>query len=1023
MENVQPVGLSLQTPLPVIEEVHRLTQRPPSSIPHMMVYLVDRSFLSRFMKTQGIIWPPGPNHFFTRDKQQNERLIRLQNVSCALPRYEYLTYYIDPQWNERDIFLASHAQNESFKKHIPDYVEIARVLFRDSEGPKLERVLPLINVIFANAREPGTVSLNTTERIKTVQFSRFMTVGEFSEYLHAVSENRASVGEIASSTEEAQLFKVDSTILPLLTVDFLARDTAQVKLLARERLLYEEMLSIDVCLVFLTRPPQLISLPQPQPAPLDEEKCAHCGRTLTVDVNGCSCSCGKDYCSQACQERHVHVCIPRTCHYCAKAVAPYEVPSVCPQCGVVYCSEVCKMVAGHPPPALCRNEPVQAAPPPAVPLEVAPPTASAENDGLVGIANVGNSCYMGSALQVLLHDAFLKTYLLSDAALSDVNALNPLGTRGELLRAARDFFAAYWFSSERSVSPASFKQQIVRHLPTFDGYAQHDAQEFLSQLLDALHEDTNRVLHKPVVAAVEGRAGDENLALGRQSWVSFLRRNHSTVVHRFFGQYRSVVQCDVCGFSSLTFEPFQLLSLPISSPQSHAFYLYHYSDAQPAKLTQFRALLESSQQFNDITVRQIVEGCAEHLDKPADSLRLVVTTFGPEVAVLEDSATVGRVQEALLYKAHSPELFLIELSPLDVYCLAGPDPLLVTFSTLLKPPEPAREPVFPESDSSVKNAPLFTKLFYLTGEHSIEDLHLGVLQKLFAATDLEQALPEDVLEEVQRNVFNPAWHFLQTAAQHRFFNICFEGKLLTDADMPRKLSELRGTAEGPLHVTVFIRKEGCKTEVNLRLLMNFDTVKEPIVTIRGAEAVEEKDLSLQKLLLSLSKLEELKADNLWFCGQCKEHVRAHKKLSIFKAPEVLVIQLKRVKSLCSPQEIQFDVDELDLSTFVMDSAPTQAYAVRAEEILGEEDLLFYSEKGKNPLFELEGTPGLRYRLTGVVNHMGSQSYGHYYTYQLIGSQWYEFNDTDVTTIEKKDLVTKHAYILVYEKIAVAQTTF
>jgi ubiquitin carboxyl-terminal hydrolase 6/32 len=40
---------------------------------------------------------------------------------------------------------------------------------------------------------------------------------------------------------------------------------------------------------------------------------------------------------------------------------------------------------------------------------------------------------------------------------------------------------------------------IGKYAPRFNGFQQHDAQEFLAFLLDGLHEDLNRVQNKPYV--------------------------------------------------------------------------------------------------------------------------------------------------------------------------------------------------------------------------------------------------------------------------------------------------------------------------------------------------------------------------------------------------------------------------------------------------------------------------------------------------------------------------------------------
>jgi ubiquitin C-terminal hydrolase len=38
-----------------------------------------------------------------------------------------------------------------------------------------------------------------------------------------------------------------------------------------------------------------------------------------------------------------------------------------------------------------------------------------------------------------------------------------------------------------------------RFKPQFAGNEQQDSQEFLNEMLDAIHEDVNRVIHKPYV--------------------------------------------------------------------------------------------------------------------------------------------------------------------------------------------------------------------------------------------------------------------------------------------------------------------------------------------------------------------------------------------------------------------------------------------------------------------------------------------------------------------------------------------
>ena len=51
-------------------------------------------------------------------------------------------------------------------------------------------------------------------------------------------------------------------------------------------------------------------------------------------------------------------------------------------------------------------------------------------------------------------------------------------------------------SESRSLSPQMFKSTVGRFEPRFAGFQQHDAQEFMSRVLEGLGDELNRVLVK-----------------------------------------------------------------------------------------------------------------------------------------------------------------------------------------------------------------------------------------------------------------------------------------------------------------------------------------------------------------------------------------------------------------------------------------------------------------------------------------------------------------------------------------------
>jgi ubiquitin carboxyl-terminal hydrolase 8 len=88
------------------------------------------------------------------------------------------------------------------------------------------------------------------------------------------------------------------------------------------------------------------------------------------------------------------------------------------------------------------------------------------------------------------------------------------------------------------------------HAEQFRGTNQHDSQEFLSFLLDGIHEDLNRVLNKPSwTPSPEREAELEKLPqqiAGEQEWHTWKIRNDSLIVDFFQGQFRNRLECMTC---------------------------------------------------------------------------------------------------------------------------------------------------------------------------------------------------------------------------------------------------------------------------------------------------------------------------------------------------------------------------------------------------------------------------------------------------------------------------------------------
>ncbi|KAE9451906.1 hypothetical protein C3L33_16186, partial [Rhododendron williamsianum] len=218
--------------------------------------------------------------------------------------------------------------------------------------------------------------------------------------------------------------------------------------------------------------------------------------------------------------------------------------------------------------------------------DISKTVTKADRGGFAGLQNLGNTCFMNSAIQCLVHTPPIVEYFLQDYS-NEINEQNPLGLHGELAVAFGELLRKLWSSGRTAIAPRAFKGKLGRFAPQFSGFNQHDSQELLAFLLDGLHEDLNRVKQKPYfeIKDSDGRPDEE---VADECWRHHKARNDSIIVdvcqvstfscvlkvllQRFVlcsqnlqGQYKSTLVCPVCNKISITFDPFMYLSLPLPS--------------------------------------------------------------------------------------------------------------------------------------------------------------------------------------------------------------------------------------------------------------------------------------------------------------------------------------------------------------------------------------------------------------------------------------------------------------------------
>lgn len=425
----------------------------------------------------------------------------------------------------------------------------------------------------------------------------------------------------------------------------------------------------------------------------------------------------------------------------------------------------------------------------------------------------------------------------------------------------------------------------------------------------------------------------------------------------FYGKFRSVTTCPLCKHVSLKFEAFSMLSLPINkktgSVVSVSFYIL--TEFNLSNITNAQAKIVKSDTIKDLRFKYV-----DFKKLNGDDFRFY--WFDPEkrtmTPILSDHTIT--IESVMLLK-ETMHLFLIQDRVED---LSGS-----FVSRPVTPTTPSRATL----DRVTVNIMLegidvkgFTKPVQVAPKLPVYKMYKFIYQCLYKSTKVLNSFEQD---------------FSCNPEQYPF-----EISLASKINGAKSLLVLKRIADDSL----VSFSEGDIIHIKL-LLADLKRSKE----LQGLSAAGDEALpgahTLIDCLDALLNPEQLDEKNQWLCDKCKERSKASFQLKIKELPPILIIHLKRFKSL--------------------PGQPTTKLEDTVDYPFADLNMARYTADPSLPINKQ------KYTLFAMINHSGKANFGHYTSilHSRLLDGWFLCDDDSVTSVRHahKDA----SYILFYRREA------
>ncbi len=197
----------------------------------------------------------------------------------------------------------------------------------------------------------------------------------------------------------------------------------------------------------------------------------------------------------------------------------------------------------------------------------APPAENKNDKGLVGLANLGNTCYLNSTLQALRNTTELTAFFLEGRHQEYLKGKQDSSKSVVLAKAYVDLLQCIWSGhGPQYIRPVGFFNDMCKAVDdtVFDQFKMkiaHDSHEFLMFMLDNLHEALAEEVNIVITRPPPETDSDMMIQKALEFWRDMFKKSYSPLIDLVFGLYQREMHCQRCNKKTYSYETFNCLKV------------------------------------------------------------------------------------------------------------------------------------------------------------------------------------------------------------------------------------------------------------------------------------------------------------------------------------------------------------------------------------------------------------------------------------------------------------------------------